>query len=40
MLADLNAAILIIWLIAELVPLIANALAELERRPPIGRGDD
>lgn len=40
MLAHLNVAILALWLIAELVPSVADALANLERRPPLRREDD
>jgi hypothetical protein len=40
MLAHLTVAVLVVWLIAELVPMAADALASLERRPPLGREDD
>jgi hypothetical protein len=40
MLAELNVALLTVWLIVELVPLLANGLAALERRDSANKEDD
>lgn len=40
MLADFNLAVLLVWLIAELVPLAANGLATSERRSSASEDDD
>jgi hypothetical protein len=40
MLAQLNVVILSVWLIAEIVPLVADRLAALERRQSAENEDE
>lgn len=39
MLATVNVAVLVVWLVAEVIPLLADALAEREGRPSVSDDD-
>ena len=40
MLAHVNVIILCLWLVAEIVPLLADSLADIDRRNVMSKKDD